>query len=149
MSEWKPTVNNLLKRIKLNPAIYGTELSGILSVKEKYIVNYFENRLSKLLDEDIFLDTKYAGCSSCNGNLDNVWLDKSFGLTLEQCFEIIDYISMNIAFTQYGRPFLNWTSSIVILNYIENGYVLCDGGYKFVKDTVSMPLHKYDIEFSK
>ena len=124
-------------------------MSGILSVEEKYIVNHFENKLSKLLDEDIFLDTKYAGCSFCNGNLDNVWLDKSFGLTLEQCFEIIDYINMNIAFTRYGRPFLSWTSSIVILNYIENGYVLCDGGYKLVKDTVSMPLHKYDIEFSK
>lgn len=149
MSGWKPTANNLLKRIKLNSVIYGTELFGILSVEEKYIVNHFENKLSKLLDEDIFLDTKYAGCNFCNGNLDNVWLDKSFGLTLEQCFEIIDYINMNIAFTRYGRPFLSWTSSIVILNYIENGYVLCDGGYKLVKDTVGMPLHKYDIEFSK
>lgn len=149
MSEWKPTANNLLKRIKLESVIYGTELFGIVSVEEKYIVNYFENKLSKLLDEDIFLRTKYAGCNFYNGNLDNVWLDKSFGLTLKQCFEIIDYINMNIAFTRYGRPFLNWTSSIVILNYIENGYVLCDGGYKLVKDTVSMPLHKCDIEFSK
>ena len=149
MGEWKPTANNLLKLIKLNSVIYGTELFGIVSVKEEYIINYFENKLSKLLDEDIFIDTKYAGCSVCNGNLDTVWLNKSFGLTLEQCFEIIDYVNMNIAFTRYGRPFLSWTSSVVILNYIENGYVLCDGGYKFVKDTVSMPLHKYDIEFNK
>lgn len=149
MSKWKPTANNLLKRIKLDSVIYGTELFGIVSVKEEYIINHFENKLSKLLDEDIFIATKYAGCNFCNGNLDTVWLNKSFGLTLEQCFEIIDYVNMNIAFTQYGRPFLSWTSSIVILNYIENGYVLCDGGYKLVKDTVSMPLHKYDIEFSK
>lgn len=90
MSEWKPTVNNLLKRIKLESVIYGTELFGILSVEEEYIVNYFENKLSKLLDEDIFLKTKYAGCNFYNSNLDNVWLDKSFGLTLKQCFEIID-----------------------------------------------------------
>ena len=44
MSGWKPTANNLLKRIKLNSVIYGTELFGILSVEEKYIVNHFENK---------------------------------------------------------------------------------------------------------
>ncbi len=149
MSGWKPTTDNLLTRMKMSTDIFGEELNSVNKVQEEEtLINYFEEKLSKLLEWDIFINTIYAD-STFDGQGEPITIKlrpEGFGLSIKQCHEILDYIKMSIVYTRTGKPYLHWTDSVIVLNYIKNGYKLRESGYEFNESKYGISLHKYDAK---
>lgn len=131
---WSKTKEDLLKRMQLHNNIFGNEILQIKDADEEWLIKYFEIKLVNILDYEIFINSDYAWCD-CDGwsGIKDYGLEKSFGLNIHKCMEIFDYIYCRVKSDDFGNG-LHWTDSVVVLNYIKDGYPLKESAYKFVRD---------------
>ena len=143
---WSETKEDLLEMMKRNHKIFGQEILRIIDAEEQWLIDYFEKRLSEILYYEVFINSGYAWCD-CDGwsGINNYGLKNSFDLNIHKCIKIFEYIYGRIRPDTYGGGVqLHWTDSVVVLNYIKDGYVLSESGYKFVRDENNGICHKYN-----
>ena len=144
---WKDDLDSFLKMMKVNHKIFGKEILQINSANEEFLIRYFEDRLSKILDWEIFINTEYSDVTWYgDGSPKDITLNKNgFGLNIEECIKIFDYIYGRIYHKEYSiLPQLHWTDSVVVLNYIKHRYPLTESKYKFIKYEDGIYCRNYD-----
>lgn len=141
---WSETKEGLLKMMKANRDIFGGEILQINAAEEEWLINYFEKRLAMVLDGEIFGNSGYAEVRSNGWGL--ILKEDGFGLNIHQCIQIFYYIRGRVAKREYVAELqLHWTDSVVVINYIKDGYVLSESGYEFIRSTKRhINCHKYN-----
>lgn len=142
---WSETKEGLLKMMQANDDIFGKEILQIKDTDEEWLIRYFEKQLGKILHWEILGNSSYGFIDADGwGVRDSGLKPEGFGLNLHQCIKIFEYICGRVRPNNYGGVALHWTDSVVILNYIKDGYMLSESGYKFVRSTDGdMRCYKY------
>ena len=144
---WAETKEDFLRMMKVNHKIFGKEILKINDAEEDLLINYFEQKLSNILYDEVFINSGYAWCD-CNGwsGINDYGLKKSFGLNIHKCIKIFEYIYGRVYLNRYGNGVqLHWTDSVVVINYIKDGYKLSESGYEFIRSTDGHThCHKYN-----
>ena len=130
----------LLEMMRRFPIIFGKEITYVNTADDRYVINYFEQRLSVLLNWELFMNSPYAITKhSGKGDIESIKLrTEGFGLTKKQCVEIGSFIGPNICYSEKGAPYLDELCTVIILNYISHGYRLFKGDYE-IKYTPRTP----------
>ena len=133
---WTETKEDFLKMMKANHEIFGDEILQINDAEEKWLINYFEKQLGRILHWEILGNSQYGFIDADGwGVKDSGLKSEGFGLNILQCIKIFEYIYGRVRTNRYGSVDLHWTDSVVVLNYIKDGYELSESGYEFVKST--------------
>lgn len=130
---WEANKESFIKMMQVNEELFGKEIQLIESASEKYLVGYFENALFNMLDPYVAINSEYSVKEyGGKGDIESVHLIKEgFGLDMNRCIKIFDYIIGRCAKKHHAYKQLHWTDSIIVLNFIQRGYELndCFNGY--------------------
>lgn len=142
---WSETKEDLLKMMQVNHEIFGDEILQIENAKEEWLIKYFEKQLGKILDWEILGNSPYGFIDADGwGVRDSGLKSEGFGLSIHQCIKIFDYIYGRVRPNRYGGVDLHWTDSVVVLNYIKDGYKLSESRYKFIRYENGIACHNYN-----